>query len=88
MNSVVLAGVVLVVLVAVHVPLGNYLAWVFTSERHWRVERVFYRLIRVDSSADQRWPHYAMSLLAFSRRVDLGAVCAAASAAAPADVAR
>jgi potassium-transporting ATPase potassium-binding subunit len=66
MNSVVLAGVVLVVLVAVHVPLGNYLAWVFTSERHWRVERVFYRLIRVDSSADQRWPHYAMSLLAFS----------------------
>lgn len=66
MNSVVLAGVVVVVLVAVHVPLGNYLAWVFTSERHWRVERVFYRLIRVDSSADQRWPHYAMSLLAFS----------------------
>ncbi|MGZ6839120.1 MAG: potassium-transporting ATPase subunit KdpA [Frankiaceae bacterium] len=66
MSSVVLAGVVLVVLVAVHVPLGNYLAWVFTSERHWRVERVFYRLIRVDSSADQRWPHYAMSLLAFS----------------------
>jgi len=47
-------------------PLGDYMARVFTSTRDLRIERMAYRLIGVDSSADQRWPVYARSVLAFS----------------------
>ena len=53
-------------LVAVHRPLGDYMARVFSSERHLRVERATYRLAGVDPAADQRWPVYARSVLAFS----------------------
>jgi K+-transporting ATPase ATPase A chain len=58
--------VVLALLAAVHVPLGNYIAHVFSSERHWRVERLVYRLGCIDPDADQRWTNYLRSLLAFS----------------------
>jgi K+-transporting ATPase ATPase A chain len=47
-------------------PLGDHLARVFTSTRDLRVERGIYRAIGVDSTADQRWPVYARSVLAFS----------------------
>jgi K+-transporting ATPase ATPase A chain len=47
-------------------PLGAYLAATFTSPRHLRVERLVYRVVGVDPDADQRWPVYARSLLAFS----------------------
>ena len=47
-------------------PFGNYLATVYTSDRHWRVERVVYRLVRVDPDGEQRWTGYAAALLAFS----------------------
>ena len=60
----VLAVVVLVAVV--HVPLGNYMARVYTSERDGRVERVLYRLMGVDPRADQKWSTYLRSLLAFS----------------------
>jgi K+-transporting ATPase ATPase A chain len=46
--------------------LGNYMARVFTSDRHTRVERVLYRGMGVDPDADQRWSTYLRSLLAFS----------------------
>ena len=59
-------AVVLVLLAAVHVPLGDYIAHVYMTERHWRAERVIYRLGRIDPDADQRWPVYLRSLLAFS----------------------
>ncbi|HLZ38030.1 MAG TPA: potassium-transporting ATPase subunit KdpA [Mycobacteriales bacterium] len=63
----VLAALALVAALAVtHVPLGNYMARVFGSERHLRVERVIYRVVRVNPDADQRWTVYAVSLLAFS----------------------
>jgi len=63
----VLAAVALVAVLAVtHVPLGDYMARVFGSERHLRVERAVYRLVRVDPDADQRWGVYAVSVLAFS----------------------
>jgi potassium-transporting ATPase potassium-binding subunit len=48
MSAALQAGVVIVVLAAVHVPLGDYLARVFTDPRHSRVERAVYRLIGVD----------------------------------------
>ena len=58
--------VLVLALVAVHVPLGGYMARVFTSTRHLRVERVGYRVLRVDPDADQRWSMYLMSVLGFS----------------------
>ena len=47
-------------------PLGAYMARVYTSEHDSRVERVCYKVMGVDPKADQRWPVYARSLLAFS----------------------
>lgn len=59
-------GVLIALLVAVHRPFGDYMAWVFTSPRHLRVERWCYRLCRVDAAAEQTWRGYALSLLALS----------------------
>ncbi|MDM7853481.1 potassium-transporting ATPase subunit KdpA [Cellulomonas alba] len=59
-------GVVVLVLAATHVPLGTYMARVYSSARHLRVERAGYRLMRVDPDADQRWSTYLLSLLGFS----------------------
>jgi len=47
-------------------PLGDYIARIFTTEKHWRVEKAWYRVIGVDPDADQRWGTYARSMLAFS----------------------
>jgi K+-transporting ATPase ATPase A chain len=49
-----------------YVPLGNYIARVFTSEKDWAIERGFYKLIGIDRSADQKWSIYVRSILAFS----------------------
>ncbi|MCQ4082173.1 potassium-transporting ATPase subunit KdpA [Streptomyces sp. RB6PN25] len=46
-------------------PLGDYLAHILTSPRHWRVERLVYRAGGVDGDADQPWPAYLRSVLAF-----------------------
>ncbi len=54
------------VLAAVHVPLGDYMAKVYTTRHHLRIERAIYRLVGVDPEADQRWSVYATSLLGFS----------------------
>jgi len=35
---------VVAILGALHVPLGNYMARVYSSETHWRVERFIYRM--------------------------------------------
>jgi potassium-transporting ATPase potassium-binding subunit len=53
-------------LVAVHVPLGDYMYRVYTSPRDWRVEKVVYRAIGADPKAQQPWYAYARSMLAFS----------------------
>jgi potassium-transporting ATPase potassium-binding subunit len=53
-------------LAACYVPLGNYIARVFTSDKDWAVERGFYKLIGIDRSADQKWSIYVRSILAFS----------------------
>ena len=62
------AGIALLVLalVAVHIPLGDYMYRVYTSPRDWRVENFIYRVIGADPEAEQTWPAYARSLLAFS----------------------
>ncbi|MFI6444602.1 potassium-transporting ATPase subunit KdpA [Kitasatospora sp. NPDC050543] len=47
-------------------PLGDYIARLLTTARHLRVERGIYKVIGVDGDADQRWPVYLRSVLAFS----------------------
>ncbi len=59
-------GALVVLLAAVYVPLGDYMARVFTGERHLRVEKAVYRVTRVDADSGQRWTTYAAALLAFS----------------------
>jgi K+-transporting ATPase ATPase A chain len=59
-------GLLLTALAVAYRPLGDYMARVFTSERHLRVERLVYRAVGVDPDADQRWSVYARSVLAFS----------------------
>lgn len=58
--------VLVAALAAVHAPLGAYIARTYTSPRHLRVERLWYRAVRVDPDAEQRWTTYLMSLLGFS----------------------
>ncbi|WP_341924481.1 potassium-transporting ATPase subunit KdpA [Nocardioides psychrotolerans] len=58
---------VLVAALALAVPfLGRYLAHLYTSPRHLRVEQVLYRGLRVDPDADQHWRTYTLSVLGFS----------------------
>lgn len=59
-------GVVVLVLAAAHRPLGDYVFRVLTSPRHLAVERVGYRVMRVDPDAEQRWSTYLLSVLGFS----------------------
>jgi K+-transporting ATPase ATPase A chain len=70
MDSSVLAilqvGALALILVAVHRPLGDYMARIYSSKNDLRVERGFYRLIGVDARAEQSWKAYVRSVLAFS----------------------
>ncbi|MFB7599805.1 potassium-transporting ATPase subunit KdpA [Streptomyces sp. NPDC056160] len=47
-------------------PLGDYMAHVLTSPRHWRAERLVYRVGGVHADTEQTWPGYLRSVLAFS----------------------
>ncbi|MGZ1492601.1 potassium-transporting ATPase subunit KdpA [Brevibacterium sediminis] len=57
---------VLVLLAAAHVPLGTYMARVFLSTSDTRAEALLYRLTGVDSTSEQRWRVYFLSVLTFS----------------------
>jgi K+-transporting ATPase ATPase A chain len=63
-----IAGIAVLVLalIAVHIPLGDYMYRVYTSPKDWRVEKAVYRIIGADPKAEQPWYAYARSLLAFS----------------------
>lgn len=56
----------LLVLAAVWRPLGDWMARVYTDDRHGRGERLIYRLTGVDPDSEQRAGTYAVSVLAFS----------------------
>jgi potassium-transporting ATPase potassium-binding subunit len=60
------AGLLIAALAACYVPLGNYMAHIFTTEKDWKVERFLYRVLGVDSKADMKWSTYVRSILAFS----------------------
>ncbi|MEU5766520.1 potassium-transporting ATPase subunit KdpA [Streptomyces asoensis] len=49
-----------------YVPLGTYMARVYSSDRHWRVEKWIYRGIGADPDTGMRWPAYLRGVLAFS----------------------
>lgn len=70
MNPAVAAGLqigfVLIVLAIAYVPLGDYMARVFTIIKHSFVERVIYRVGRVSPETEQTWVGYTLSLLGFS----------------------
>jgi K+-transporting ATPase ATPase A chain len=53
-------------LAVVHVPLGNYMAGVYSSDKHWRVEKWIYKGIGADPDTEMRWPAYLRGVLAFS----------------------
>jgi K+-transporting ATPase ATPase A chain len=59
-------GLLVVALAAVHRPLGDHLARVYTATNHWRIERVIYRIGRVNPDVEQRWTTYAAGVLGFS----------------------
>ncbi|KJL48468.1 Potassium-transporting ATPase A chain [Microbacterium hydrocarbonoxydans] len=60
------AVAVIVVLVLVYRPLGDYMAHVFSAPKDLRLERGLYRIIGVDPASEQTWRAYARSILAFS----------------------
>lgn len=69
--SPVLAGVLqLLALIAAlalaYVPLGDYMARVYSSDKHLRVEKWIYKGIGADPSTEMRWPAYLRGVLAFS----------------------
>ena len=53
-------------LAAVYVPYGDYMARVYTSTTHLRVERLVYRLSGVNPDAEQGARSYATSVVGFS----------------------
>ncbi|MFJ6691230.1 potassium-transporting ATPase subunit KdpA [Streptomyces sp. NPDC091294] len=69
--SPVLAGVLqllalMAALALAYVPLGNYLAKVYSSSKHLRVERWIYKGIGANPDTEMRWSAYLRGVLAFS----------------------
>jgi K+-transporting ATPase KdpA subunit len=57
---------VLTVLVAVYVPLGDYMAAALEGGRHLKAERFLYRTCGVDPDRGQDWRRYLLAVLTFS----------------------
>jgi K+-transporting ATPase ATPase A chain len=49
-----------------YVPLGNYMAKVYSSDKHWRVEKWIYKGIGANPDTEMRWTAYLRGVLAFS----------------------
>ncbi|WP_328666080.1 potassium-transporting ATPase subunit KdpA [Streptomyces sp. NBC_00322] len=47
-------------------PLGDYMARVYSSTKHLRVEKWIYKAIGANPNAEMRWPAYLRGVLAFS----------------------
>src|SRR5579859_6261929 len=60
------AGLLVLALAVSYRPLGDYMAHILSSPKHWRVEKFLYRVMGVDGDADQTWPTYVRSMLAIS----------------------
>ncbi|WP_324788010.1 potassium-transporting ATPase subunit KdpA [Streptomyces sp. H51] len=49
-----------------YIPLGNYMARVYSSDKHLRVEKWIYKGIGANPDTEMRWPAYLRGVLAFS----------------------
>lgn len=49
-----------------YIPLGNYMARVYSSGKHWRPEKWIYKAIGANPDAEMTWPAYLRGVLAFS----------------------
>jgi K+-transporting ATPase ATPase A chain len=67
LSSTLLTDLALVILIGASiVPLGNYMAKVFQSQKVGWFEKRFYKTIGIDPRSSQSWKSYAASLLSFS----------------------
>jgi potassium-transporting ATPase potassium-binding subunit len=64
--GIVFLASLIVALAVSYRPVGDYMARVFMSEKHLRVERAIYRTTGVNPDAEQKWGTYLRSMLAFS----------------------
>src|ERR1044072_6723178 len=69
--SPVLAGILQLLALTValglaYVPLGDYMAKVYSSDKHWRVEKWIYKGIGAHPDTEMGWPAYLRGVLAFS----------------------
>ncbi|WP_327305535.1 potassium-transporting ATPase subunit KdpA [Streptomyces sp. NBC_01298] len=69
--SPVLAGVLqllalLAALALAYRPLGDYMARVYSSKKHYAPEKWIYKAVGANPNAEMRWPAYLRSVLAFS----------------------
>jgi K+-transporting ATPase ATPase A chain len=55
-----------IAVIAAYRPLGDYMARMYSSTHHTRIERAVYRVAGIDPDADQTWGTYLRSVLAFS----------------------
>ncbi|QUC58995.1 potassium-transporting ATPase subunit KdpA [Streptomyces sp. A2-16] len=53
-------------LALVYVPLGTYMARVYSADKHWRVERWIYKGIGANPDTEMTWTAYLRGVLAFS----------------------
>jgi len=53
-------------LAVAYVPLGDYMAHVYTGARHWRIERLVYRLTGTAPDVEQSPKAYLLSVIGFS----------------------
>lgn len=49
-----------------YIPLGTYMAKVYSSDKHWRLEKWIYKGIGANPDAEMPWPAYLRGVLAFS----------------------
>jgi K+-transporting ATPase ATPase A chain len=70
MSAVMLAaaslGAVALVIALAYRPLGDYMAGVFTTTHHLKIERVLYRTVGVNPDGGQSWQAYLRAVLLFS----------------------
>lgn len=64
--SILQVASVVLILVVLYRPLGDYMAHVYSSRKDLALERGFYRLIGVDARSEQSWQAYLRGVLAFS----------------------
>ncbi|NMO04130.1 potassium-transporting ATPase subunit KdpA [Gordonia sp. TBRC 11910] len=59
-------ALVVFLLAAAYVPLGDYMARAYTGDRHLAPERWIYRLARISPDREQTWVGYTVAVIAFS----------------------